>query len=248
MIVKSDADILHISSLRLIYTYLSNRKQKVKINGTYSSWSDILSRVRRGSILGPLLLNAFIFNLFFFIPDSNIASYADGKTPYSAKKELMHVLHVLKKDSDMKKWFKKKFLKANPEKYDLLMGTDKNNTLRVEESSITNSECEKLLGIKTDSQFCFQNHVKSLCKKASQKLNALLRVVCSLTFPQRKLLLNVFITSQFPYIPIVWMFHSRKLNHRINNIHERAFRLVYKDYNSSLNDLLVKDSFFKDSS
>ena len=86
MIAKSDADILYISSLRLIYTYLSNGKQKVKINGTYSSWSDILSGVRRGSILGPLLLNAFIFNLFFFIPDSNFASYADGKTPYSAKK------------------------------------------------------------------------------------------------------------------------------------------------------------------
>ena len=85
---------------------------------------------------------------------------------------------------------KKIFLKANSEKYNLLLSTDKNNALKVEEFAITNGKCEKLLGIKADSQLCFENHVKSLYKKASQKFNALLQVVWSLTFPQRKLLLN----------------------------------------------------------
>ena len=140
---------------------------------------------------------------------------------------------------------KKIFLKANPEKYNLLLSTDKNNALKVEEFAITNGKCEKLLGIKADSQLCFENHVKSLYKKASQKFNALLQVVWSLTFPQRKLLLNAFIISQFPYVPIVCMFHSRKMNHRVNDINERTLRLVYKDYNSSFNDILVKDSSFR---
>ena len=60
---------------------------------------------------------------------------------------------------------------------------------------ISNSKCEKLLGIKIDCKLMFDNHVKSLCKKASQKLNSLSRVAYQLDFNQRKLLLNAFIRS-----------------------------------------------------
>ena len=86
----------------------------------------------------------------------------------------------------------------------------------------------------------FGSHIKSLCKKASQKLNALSRVAYQLDFNQRKLLMNAFITSQISYAPVVWMSHSRKQNHDINRIHERALSIVYKDYNSSFDELLEK--------
>ena len=53
--------------------------------------------------------------------------------------------------------------------------------------------------------------------------------------------MNAFITSQFSYCPLVWMSHSRAMNNRINKIHEKALRLVYKDKtNLSLDDLLKK--------
>ena len=57
--------------------------------------------------------------------------------------------------------------------------------------------------------------------------------------------MNAFITFQFSYAPVVWMFHSRKQNHHINHIHERALRVVYKDYNSSFHELLEKDNSLK---
>ena len=85
---------------------------------------------------------------------------------------------------------------------------------------------KKLHVINIDSNLTFETHVESLCKKTSQKLNALLRVTWSLNFDQQKRLLNAFITSHFSYAPVVWMFHSRKLNNRTNKIHERALRLV----------------------
>ena len=44
------------------------------------------------------------------------------------------------------------------------------------------------------------------------------------------------------YTSSPWMFHSRKLNERINHIHERALRIVYKDFNSSFQKLLIKDN------
>ena len=60
-----------------------------------------------------------------------------------------------------------------------------------------------------------------------------------MSFNQRKLILSAFITSNFSYCPLVWMFHSRKLNKRINRIHERALRIIYRDYESPFEILLL---------
>ena len=60
--------------------------------------------------------------------------------------------------------------------------------------------------------------------------------------PKRKVLMEAFITFQlFSYCPLIWMLHSRTLNSRINNTHQRALRLTYKDIKSSLKQLLEKD-------
>ena len=55
--------------------------------------------------------------------------------------------------------------------------------------------------------------------------------------------MKVFITYQFGYCPLMWMLHSRTLNSRTNNIHERALRLTYKDNQSSFKQLLEKDHY-----
>ena len=52
--------------------------------------------------------------------------------------------------------------------------------------------------------------------------------------------MNVFITSQFGYCPLIWMCHSRKIHRQIDKIHERALRIVYMDNVSSFDELLVK--------
>ena len=54
-------------------------------------------------------------------------------------------------------------------------------------------------------------------------------------------MLTSFIESQFSYCPLVWMFCSKKMHKKINHIHERALRLVYKDYKTSFEELLRKD-------
>ena len=100
---------------------------------------------------------------------------------------------------------------------------------------------EKFFGIKIDNKLALEEYVEGLCKKASQKVSAVARISSLMRFEQRKRIVNLFITSHFSHYPLVWMFHSRRLNNRIDHIHERALKIIYQDYNSSFKELLRKD-------
>ena len=69
--------------LKFIYSYLKGRKQRPKINSSYSAFAEILFGVPQGSILGPLLFDAYIYDLFYDIDVLDFVSFADGNTPYS---------------------------------------------------------------------------------------------------------------------------------------------------------------------
>ena len=113
--------------------------------------------------------------------------------------------------------------------------------MNVRNEAISNSSNQKLLGICFNSNFRFDDHVASLCKKVSQKLNALTRVAQYINLAKRRWIMNTFICSQFGYCPLVWMFHSREINNRINSLLERALRVVHRDYKVKFSKLLSKD-------
>ena len=242
LIAKLHAYGCDYQSLKLLESYLSNRHQRVKINNVYSSWADILFGVPQGSILGPLLFNIFLCDIFLFLENTDVASYADDTTPFETGQKEEQVLSNLEKISVvLLDWFKDNSMKANPNKYHLLSTGCNKTQIRIGNAIVSSSNCEKLLGVKIDSKLNFEEHVESLCKQASKKINVLSRLASTVTFDQRKLIMNAFITSHFSYCPVVWMFHSRKLNNRINRLHERALRIVYKDYTSSFEELLNQD-------
>ena len=117
-------------------------------------------------------------------------------------------------------------MKANADKCHLLVTRDTDLTTKIGKFNVKNSREAKLLGIKIDTKLSFENHVSSLCKKASKRLHALARVVNFMDLAKCKSLMKAFITSQLNYCPLIWMFHSRQLNNRFNKIHKRALRLV----------------------
>ena len=132
-------------------------------------------------------------------------------------------------------------MKPNGDKCHLLVTTEKSVSINMGGSNVRNKKEQKLLGIKFDSSLSLKGHITNLCKKASQKLHALARIVNYMDLPKRKVLMKAFITSQFSYCSLIWMLHSRTLNNRISNIHERALRLTYKD-NMSLFKQLLENS------
>ena len=111
-------------------------------------------------------------------------------------------------------------------------------SVKIGNSTIANSTEEKLLGVTLDSKLTFEQHVSNLCQKVSNKLYALSRIAHYMDQAKLRMLMTSFINSQFQYCPLVWMFHSRKLNTKINRLHERALRITYRDQESSFEDLL----------
>ena len=151
------------------------------------------------------------------------------------------LVHCKKKTESLFLWIKNNFLKANPDKSHVVLSDNTERIISILSENITNTHSQKLLGITIDSELKFDIHVKSICNKANLKLHALSRISSFMSTIQRKVIMKAFILSQFNYCPLVWMFHSRELNNRINRIHERSLRLAYRDYFSSFQELLIKD-------
>ena len=147
LLAKLHAYGFSIAALRLIHSYLGNRKQRTKINMSYSSWEEIVFGVPQGSILGPLLFNIFMCDLFFIMKETDFSSYADDNTPYRTADTIEEELKLLERDSTMLfKWFSDNQVKANISKCHLLVNKRFEVVINLGETEIKNSESKVIKG------------------------------------------------------------------------------------------------------
>ena len=243
LIAKLRAYGFSLPALRLINDYLSNRKQRTRIGNSFSDWCEIILGVPQGSILGPLLFNIFLADLFLALKDVDIANFADDNTPYTSANNIVELIDSLEKaSSNLFKWFKDNLFKGNPDKCHLLVSTNEKIKINIGDFSIGNSDCEKLSGVKIDNKLTFDYHVSDMCIKANRKIKALARIAPFINLNKRRILMNSFFRSQFNYCPLIWMCHNRTNNRKINRLHERCLRIMYNDKQSSFIELLKKDN------
>ena len=240
LIAKLNAYGFSKISLSLIKDYLSDRIQRTKIGETFSMWREIVGGVPQGSILGPLLFNIYINDIFLFSKSFNIANYADDCSPYECSGSTDDVIQKLENDSRiLMDWYEINYLKPNPDKWYLLLSEiGEDLTISIGGKDFSNGVNEKILGVYFDNKLNFKTHITKLCKKASQKLHTLARLSNLMSCVQKKIIMNAFISSHFSYCHLLWMCHSRLLHAQINRIHERAPRIVYNDNISSFEQLL----------
>ena len=138
-------------------------------------------------------------------------------------------------------WFYENFMDLNPEKSHFMcigQKIDDAETLNFNNFVIKNSKEVEILGITLDRNMNFHTHIKNICRKAGQKLSALLRISPYLDQRKKVLLYKSMIKSQFNYCPLVWMFCSRQSNNLINKVHERGLRLTYRDETKDFQQIL----------
>ena len=167
LITKLNAYGFNMSALRFVHSYLKNRMQRTKINLEYSSWEEIMFGLPQGSILGPLLFNIFLFDLFLVMENSDITSYTDDNTPYTTGNSVEAVIQKLENTvQTFFQWFSDNRMEANPNKCHFLCNSNSEVSLTIETQKIKNSKFEKLLGIKLDSKLNFNSHIHDILSKS----------------------------------------------------------------------------------
>ena len=250
-ICKSFSYGLSREACTLIASYLFQRKQRVKIGNVKSEWGEIGKGVSQGSILGPLIFNIFLNDLFYFVKQGSMYNYADDNSVSVSHRELNILTRQLQTEAEVTiQWFADNAMEANPAKFQglLLKGNKQASDFRViiQGQRIEFSKSITTLGICIDENLTFDEHVNNICLKASRQISALQRLTGLLDMPSRKAIYNSFIVSNFNYCPLVYCFTSRESINKMQKIQERALRFVLKDSVSDYDTLLTKcgiDSF-----
>ena len=247
LVAKSNAYCLSEPSLKLIYNYLKHRLQHIKINSSFSEWSELIEGVPQGFVLGTLLFNIYLNDLFHIVNDGDIYNYANDTTPNVCDSSLKVVIEKLEKSSQLAvKWFSHNYMKLNAEKCEFLITGHRfeHLWLNVGETQVCEKNQVKLLGITIENELKFNDHITKTCCEANSKLIALSRLPRYLLMKRKKFLYMSFIEAQFKYCSITWMFSSQSCNNKINKLQERALKLVYDDCESSFDVLLNKNKSF----
>ena len=152
LIAKLEAYGFDHRALRFVYDYLKNRKQRTKVNRSYSSWRELKFGVPQGSILGALLFNIFINDIFYFIKKAKMANYADDNTIYAVEHNLDDLLKTLEQETTLiLNWFKVNEMKSNDDKCHLIVCNQKDVSITLGSENIEKSSSVELLGVVIDT-------------------------------------------------------------------------------------------------
>ena len=132
-------------------------------------------------------------------------------------------------------WYPENYMKLTVDKCHLMIFGEKSEQVKthIGEAVAEESDEGTLLGITLNTKLSFKIHVELLCIKAIQKLHALSsRISTFIDIKKIKLPMNTFVLSHFNYCPLIWIFHDRKIDSKINKIQEKAIRISCRDNTS----------------
>ena len=239
---------LEKGALRIIFSYLKNRKQSVKVKGIQSLLKLMLSGVPQGSLLGPIPYNIFINDLFYFINSADLHNFADNNTISATASSVEDLVTDLeRKACTALDWLDVNKMIANQEKFKAIILQKTKSAvvpdvkIQIRGQEVAPTQEVELLGVKIDDELEFDKYISKICKKAANQLNALYRLGKYLNLQQREVLVKSFILANFNYCPMVWHFCSCKNTAKIERIHhEHALKFMLNDFTSDYETLMAK--------
>ena len=168
LIAKLKAYGFGAEALNLMRSYLFCRRQRVKIDGTYSDWRTVRAGLPQGTLLGPLLFNMFMNDVNYFISRVSLRLYADDTTEYFADHSPMILEYMINSElNTLSEWFYRNYLTTNPSKTQALVlrPSTYNYDLKMNESKIEIKKFLKILGVNMDGKLILLTHVKEQLRK-----------------------------------------------------------------------------------
>ena len=214
-----------------ISSFISDRAQRVMINGQYSNWTEVISGVPQGSVLGPVLFLIYINDLPNEI-ESQIKLYADDT---KLIKDIKGPQDNTTLQSDINKlvhWSEKWQLAFHPEKCNYLtMGNGQITNYYISYSGketiyLSNTHLEKDLGITVDQNLSFRSHICDAVKKANQTMGMIRRTFKYLDKEMFCLLFKSKVRPILEYGNIIWKPRHKIDCIDIENVQRRATKMI----------------------
>ena len=203
------------NATKLMESYLSDRKQQIKIGNVVSSWAEIKKRSPLRFNSRPLLFNVFINDIFYFINNCDLYNYADDNTLSFHSPDFDEILRVLQSEGKILiDCFCFNCMQANPNKFQAIaVGKrthEKSPTFNFGSINITYGAVVELLGIDIDFRLSFDNHISNICKKeTAQQLGQLKRIGNRLSRLKKSVNFSYIYFIQFQFLPTSLAFLFR---------------------------------------
>ena len=230
-------------TLEWIESFLSNRTQRVVVEGEQSKPAPVTSGVPQGSVLGPLLFLVYINDLPSQVL-SQTRLFADDCLLYRTINNADDTI-ALQKDLDaLQHWEQKWQMHFNPDKCEVIRITNKrkivnaNYTIHGQELGFT--EKAKYLGVTIDPKLSWNHHINSVKTKANNTLAFLRRNLADCPKNIRKQSYLTLVRPQLEYASTVWDNSNKTQQTSIEAVQRRAARYITKDFRrtSSVSSML----------
>ena len=217
-------------------SYLSNRKQFVKIENKESDLLKISCGVPQGSILGPLLFLIYVNDMYLFVPKLSVIMFADDTNLFVSGKDHKSLFNIMNNQLQLiEDWFAANKLSLNLQKtkYTLFSSSTLEDNLPLKlptlffgANKISRSRYTKLLGVLIDENLNWNKQIKAIELKISSQIGIINRGRKFLNNKAMKMLYYAFVNPYLTYGNIVWGSVGKTKLKKLANLQKRAVRLL----------------------